>query len=160
MTGHKKLFLKIHTPPRLKCTRTQGNPKLHSRYQRAVILYIESRLLPSLRDFSVLCTYSKIIVPAAAAGISRSSQMSSSLPGQAVRYNAAGGTARPLHYKCLPLHPSPSARQDRTPCWVGSLRQGHYRHLNCPMLLSSMELKNTLQTPQIFLYNCTVYPLS
>ncbi len=43
----------------------------------------------------VLCTFRKI---PAAAGIARSSQLSSSSPGQAVQYDLAGGTARPSQY--------------------------------------------------------------
>jgi hypothetical protein len=71
--------------------RTQENTRLHSRDQSAAILYIESRPLPSLPAFSVLCTFSKILVrataAAAAAGITRSSQMSSSLPGHTDKKN-------------------------------------------------------------------------
>jgi hypothetical protein len=54
--------------------------------------------LPSLLDFGdvvVFCVHFVIIQPAAAAGIARSSQQSSSLPGQAVQYDMAGDTARP-----------------------------------------------------------------
>jgi hypothetical protein len=60
--------------------------------------------MPSFRDFAhvgILCTFSNIT----AAGIARSSQLSSSLAGQAVQYVMAGGTALQAQYK--------SARQRR-----------------------------------------------
>ncbi len=62
-----------------------------------VILYIESRPLPSLRGFmdvGVLCTFINI----AAAGIARSSQLSSPLPGQVVQYNMQAVRVLPVHH--------------------------------------------------------------
>jgi hypothetical protein len=64
--------------------------------QRAVMLYMECRPLPSLFDCGhggVLCTFSNI-PPPPAAGIARSSQLSSRWPGQAVQYVRPGGMAR------------------------------------------------------------------
>ncbi len=89
------------------------------------MLYKDCRPLPSSRDFGhvgVLCTFSSI--PAAAAGIARSLQLqlSSSLSGQGIQYDMAGGTARPTQYKSSPLHPFPLAKQGKTPCWVVSLQ--------------------------------------
>jgi hypothetical protein len=57
---------------------------------------------------AVLCTFSKIPA-AAAAGIARSLQLSSSLAGQAVQYVMAGGTACPSQYSSSTPLPSPSA---------------------------------------------------
>ncbi len=65
--------------------------------QGAIIMYMDCRPLPSLRHFghvSVLCTF-RYKPAGATAGIARSSQLSSSLAGQAVQYVMAGGTARP-----------------------------------------------------------------
>jgi hypothetical protein len=84
--------------------------------QGSVIPYTR-HLHASLRDFvdcRILCTFSKI---PAAAGIARSSQLSSPLPRQTVQYDLAGATARPSS----PLYPSPPVSQGRAPCWVGSL---------------------------------------
>jgi hypothetical protein len=88
-------------------------------YQRAVILYMECRPLPSLRYFGHVGFLFNILAAAAKVGNCFSSQLSSSLAGQAVQYGMAGGT----EYKSShPTHPSPPARQGRTPCWVNSLR--------------------------------------
>jgi hypothetical protein len=65
--------------------------------QGAVILYIESRPLPSLRGFSdvgVLC----IFINTPEAGIVRSSQLSSPLPGQVVQYNMLAIRVLPVHH--------------------------------------------------------------
>ncbi len=58
---------------------------------------IEDWPLPTVHDsgeVGVSCTFSNV----PAAGIARSSQLSSSLPGQAVRYVMAGSTARLSQY--------------------------------------------------------------
>jgi hypothetical protein len=58
-------------------------------------MYLEDWPLPAVRDsgdVGVLCTFTNIPV-AAAADIPRSSQLSSSLSGQAVRHVMAGGSA-------------------------------------------------------------------
>jgi hypothetical protein len=72
-----------------------------------------------MRDFDdvgVLCTFNSIPALAAAAGIARSSQLSSSLSGRGIQYDMA----RPTQNKS-PLHSSPPARQGRTLCWFVSL---------------------------------------
>ncbi len=82
----------------------------------SVTPYTESCSLPSLSDFGdcrVLCTFNKI---PAAAGIVRSSQLSSPLPGQAVQQDLAGGTARPSQYS-----PSISLQLVRAGRRVGSV---------------------------------------
>jgi hypothetical protein len=78
--------------------------------QGVVLLYnyIKCRPLPSLHDFGhvdVLSAFSNISA-AAAADISRSSQLSIPVAGQAVQYVMAGGTARPSQFKSSPPHPS------------------------------------------------------
>jgi hypothetical protein len=85
-----------------------------------VQMYIEC--LPSV--ISVMWVLCVLIHAAATAGIARSSQLSSSLAGQAVQYvkAKAGSTACLSQYKSSPLRPSPPARQGRTPCWVKALR--------------------------------------
>ncbi len=113
-------------------------------HQGAIISYMEYRPLPSLcdlTDFSqvgILCTFSNITA-AAAAGIARSSQLSSFLAGQAVQYIMAGGPVRhgrrygpPITVRIIdpPPHPSPPAGQGRTPCWVNSLRPSASVDLN------------------------------
>ncbi len=63
-------------------------------------------------DVGVLCTFGDIRVPAAAAaGIARSSQLSSALPGR--WYDIAGGTARPSTVQISSLHPSPPGGAER-----------------------------------------------
>ncbi len=90
--------------------------------------------LPSLLDFgdvgafSVLCTFSNI----SAAGIVRTSQLSSPLPGRAVRNFdiMTGGGACPSCYKSLPLHPSPFLQLGRAGRRVGSVPCGFTSHLH------------------------------
>jgi hypothetical protein len=65
--------------------------------------------MPSLRDKAhdgVLCTFSSRI-SATAAGLARSSQLSSSRPGQAVRSVREGGMDRPSQHSLTQLIHSP-----------------------------------------------------
>jgi hypothetical protein len=57
------------------------------------------------------------IIPTAAAGVARSPLLSSSLPLQAVQY-----VMQAVLTSHRPFHLYPSVNQDRTPCWVDSLR--------------------------------------
>ncbi len=108
---------------------------------------------PSLRDLGdagVLCTFSNAPAAAAAAGIARSSQLSSwAAPYLGKRYY----TRQPQYL--APLHPSTPAMQGKTSCWVGSLRPSAYVELTNKKMESSQyglhtghkngkELKGTL----------------
>jgi hypothetical protein len=62
--------------------------------------------------------YSHYMQAVAATGITRSSQLSSPLPGQAEQYDKADGTARPLQYKSC-LHPL--LQQGRAGRRIGSI---------------------------------------
>jgi hypothetical protein len=80
--------------------------------------------MPSLRDKaldSVLCTFR---TSAITAGFVRSSQLSSSRPGQAVRSVREGGMDRPSHHKSHPAGSLSSSQPGGPPCWVISLAFG------------------------------------
>jgi hypothetical protein len=82
--------------------------------------------MPSLRDKAhdgVLCTFSTR-TSAKAAGFARSSQLSSSRPGQAVRSVREGGMDRPSQHKSHPAGSLSSSQPGGPPCWVISLAFG------------------------------------
>ncbi len=91
--------------------------------QGAVLLYTESRPLPSLSDFSdvgVLCTFINI----AAAGIARSSQLSSPLPVQLVQYNMQAVRVLPVQYSTHHRLPNPVLQLGKPGRRVGPILYG------------------------------------
>ncbi len=79
--------------------------------------------MPYLRDDGVLCTFSTR-TSAITAGFARSSQLSSSRPGKAVRSVREGGMDRPSQHKSHPAGSLSSSQPGGPPCWVISLAFG------------------------------------
>jgi hypothetical protein len=88
---------------------------------------VHGRLAPCrlfvLPAMSVFCVHLVIYRAIAAAGIAKSLQLSSFLPGQAVSYTS--WQAVPTVHRStnqFPFNPLLQAKLDRTPCWVDSLQ--------------------------------------